>query len=170
MAVLLCTLIVLYLQCIFTFMNCFHVKTSLTYWVLLYSNYSNIYCCFCIWAKGIRTIEKQSSRALNVPIVLILFWALYEERDFHFHYQMVYTLPETMCTSTSSVTYTVSRPKQTHGIWREGMSISWTSPNQSWQTYFPEYSNIFFNGKDKIWIGCTNWRLKMRFFCLSDTN
>ena len=123
LGVLLCTLIVMYLQCIFKFMNCFHVKTSLTYWVVPYSNESNIHCCFYIWAKGIRTTEKQSSRPLNVPMVLILFWALYEERDFHFHYQMVYTLPETMCTSTSSVTFTVSRPKQTHGIWREGISI-----------------------------------------------
>ena len=153
----------MYLQCIFKFMNCFHVKTSLTYWVVSYSNESNIHGCFYIWAKGIRTIEKQSSRPLNVPMVLILFWALYQEQDFHFHHLMGYTLPGTMCTSTSSVTYTVSRPKQTHGIWWEGTSISWTSPNQSWQTYFPEYSNIFFNGKDKIWIGCTNWRLKMGF-------
>ena len=33
LGVVLCTLIVLYLQCIFTFMNFFHVKMSLTYWV-----------------------------------------------------------------------------------------------------------------------------------------
>ena len=123
LGVLLCTLIVMYLQCIFKSMNCFHVKTSLTYWVLSYSNQSNIHRCFCIWAKGIRIIEKQSSRPLNAPMVLILYWALYEERDFHFHYQMVYTLLKTMCTSTSSVTYTVSRPKQTHGTWWEGMFI-----------------------------------------------
>ena len=72
--VLLCTLIVMYLQCTLKFMNCFHVKTSLTYWVLPYSNESNIHCCFCIWAKGIRRIEKQSSRPLNVPMVE--HWAL----------------------------------------------------------------------------------------------
>ena len=72
--VLLCTLKVMYLQCTLKFMNCFHVKTSLTYWVLPYSNESNIHCCFCIWAKGIRTIEKQSSRPLNVPMVE--HWAL----------------------------------------------------------------------------------------------
>ena len=116
--------------------------------------------------ERVRTIEKQSWRPLNVPIVLILYWALYEERDFHSHYQMVDTLLKTMCTSTSSVNYKLYLDQSKLMAYDErACPFNELLLINHDKRIFLNILNIFcfFNGKDKIWIGCTNWRMKIGF-------
>ena len=82
-------------HCMLTFLKGFHFNTFLTYWVNCVQ-IKVIFTAVFVFEQSIRLVQKQSSHLLSVPKVLILHWASYEEQDFRFRYQMVYTLSETM--------------------------------------------------------------------------